>query len=215
MKPGGARRSESEFVSERKKLERSDFCPREEMTPRRAETIALVPSPEPARDGRRDRASATSAARLARARRRRHGRGPRARRRDSRARVGSDKLYPTRTDRDCRAPVPVVTFCVSRGRTGGVGGGTPDVGGVAIRGQGGLRGERDTGGLRLGEESKVERSARVSKRVPIARRESARVAVALRRVCFSRDNDVGRRPHACARRLSGEFDARVRREMPL
>lgn len=131
------------------------------------------------------------------------------------ARVGSDKLYPTRTDRECRALVPVVTFCVSRGRTGGVGGGTPDVGGVAIRGQGGLRGERDTGGLRLGEKSKVERSARVSKRVPIARRESARLAVALRRVCFSRDNDVGRRPHACARRLSGEFDARVRREMPL
>jgi hypothetical protein len=26
MKPGGARRSESEFVSEGKKLERSDFC---------------------------------------------------------------------------------------------------------------------------------------------------------------------------------------------
>ena len=77
------------------------------------------------------------------------------------ARVGSDKLY-RRGPNDSVARVPVVTFCVSRGRTGGVGGGTPDVGGVTVRGQGGLRGERDTGSLRLGEESRVERSAGVS-----------------------------------------------------
>ena len=69
MKPGGARRSESEIVSEGKKLERSDFCPREEMTPRRAETNALVPSPEPARDGRRDRARRAADVALARSRR--------------------------------------------------------------------------------------------------------------------------------------------------
>ena len=74
MKPGDVAESVEEERNERirQRQEKTRFRPlrvsrREETTPRRAETIALVPSPEPARDGRRERARARGVRRTLRA----------------------------------------------------------------------------------------------------------------------------------------------------
>ena len=69
-----------------------------------------------------------------------------------RALVDADNVYPIRVTgsaSEIARLVPVNTRqCSCRKLTGGVGGGTPDVGGVTVGGEGGLGGESNTGGLR-------------------------------------------------------------------
>ena len=68
-----------------------------------------------------------------------------------RALVDADNVYPIRVTgsaSEIARLVPVNTRqCSCRKLTGGVGGGTPDVGGVTVGGEGGLGGESSTGGL--------------------------------------------------------------------
>ena len=80
-----------------------------------------------------------------------------------RALVDADNVYPIRVTgsaSEIARLVPVNTRQWScRKLTGGVGGGTPDVGGVTVGGEGGLGGESNTGGLRRDGSGGVRRSA--------------------------------------------------------